>query len=159
MLVQFLCCDDYLYVCQILVMRNAAALYAILKSFPRYIIIPHRLIPSPPAVSSLPPPSPPPPPPDPPRFPPPWCVSQVVKTRLQRGLIRTLDHFHGWRNMSCCMDRQNCHTRADWVPLRNSRVPLLSLYGLITPLGNSNFLDEIYHTCTMTTTERLEFCP
>jgi hypothetical protein len=83
----------------------------------------------------------------------------VVKTRLQRALVRTIDHDHEWRNMSCCMPRQNCGNRKEWTSLRSSSVPLLSIYGLITPLGNCNFLDELYHTCVMTTTQRLDVCP
>jgi len=117
---------------QVLVMREARQLYDILQNNPRYIIIPHRLMPYP---------------------------HVVVKMRLKRGLVRTVDHDHGWRNMSCCMQRQNCRHRKDWIPLLNPAVPLLSIYGLITPLGNSNFLDEVYHSCSMTLSERLEFCP
>lgn len=53
-------------------------------------------------------------------------------------------------NMSCCMPRQNCVERKTWKHLSDPAVPIINYYGLYVPLGNVNFLDEKYRTCTLT---------
>jgi len=50
---------------------------------------------------------------------------------------------------SCCMKRQNCNDRKSWLSVKDSMVPIINYYGIITPLGNINFLDETYRTCSM----------
>lgn len=61
--------------------------------------------------------------------------------------------------ISCCMPRQNCKVREGWLPVRSPDVPVINIYGLYTPLGNSNFLDERYHTCQIFPDRRVDVCP
>ena len=54
-----------------------------------------------------------------------------------------------WMNQSCCMERQNCVHRKNWLSIKDPRVPVVNYYGLYVPLGNVNFLDEFYRTCSI----------
>ncbi len=71
-------------------------------------------------------------------------------------------------DLSCCLPRQRCENRDSWVSIRDVEgknntatasypVPILSLFGLYTAMGNANFLDEKYHSCKMSN-ERVERC-
>ncbi len=51
--------------------------------------------------------------------------------------------------MSCCLPRQNCWDRNDWLSVKETAVPVLNLFGLHTPLGNSNFHAELYRHCEL----------
>ena len=70
---------------------------------------------------------------------------QIVSQKLKRSLVNAgQDSFHSWHNMSCCLPRQNCRNRKGWTSVKSEKVPIVSAYGLLTPLGNTNFLDEVY---------------
>ena len=61
---------------------------------------------------------------------------------------------------SCCMKRQNCNDRKSWLSVKDSQVPVINYYGIITPLGNINFLDETYRTCSMSNyLDVYSYCP
>ena len=57
------------------------------------------------------------------------------------------------------MPRQNCKIRTGWLSVKSPEVPVVNIYGLLTPLGNCNFLDERYHTCTIIPDRRIDACP
>jgi hypothetical protein len=93
-----------------------------------------------------------------------------------KSVVKSERHNHTWRDMrsvlplspdvseflvscSCCLPRQNCKSRASWVPLRDPSVPLVNLFGLQVPLGNCNFLGEEYRACEMNLDRRLDYCP
>eukprot|EP00603_Paraphysomonas_imperforata_P007358 CAMPEP_0114422952 /NCGR_PEP_ID=MMETSP0103-20121206/5885_1 /TAXON_ID=37642 ORGANISM="Paraphysomonas imperforata, Strain PA2" /NCGR_SAMPLE_ID=MMETSP0103 /ASSEMBLY_ACC=CAM_ASM_000201 /LENGTH=371 /DNA_ID=CAMNT_0001591573 /DNA_START=88 /DNA_END=1203 /DNA_ORIENTATION=+ len=117
---------------QVLLMRKSAEMFQILKNHPRYIIIPHRLMPYP---------------------------ETIVKKKLHKNWANDgQDVDHSWYNMSCCLPRQNCKNRKGWTSVKSESVPIVSAYGLLTPLGNTNFLDEVYRFCTMMES-RVDVCP
>ncbi|RYH05962.1 hypothetical protein EON65_43465 [archaeon] len=65
-----------------------------------------------------------------------------------------------WEDLQCCIPRQHCTERHDWQHVSNaSAVPILSLYGIPVPLGNSNFHAETYRYCTLATSTDLHVCP
>ncbi len=69
------------------------------------------------------------------------------------------DHkLNTWKNMSCCMPRQNCDNRLDWGSIKTHKAPVLSIYDISVPLGNANFLQELYHGCVLHN-QLLDVCP
>jgi hypothetical protein len=62
-----------------------------------------------------------------------------------------------WDSKSCCLARQNCVSRKRWVYIKSSAVVALNYMGMEIPLGNVNFLDEMYRHCKLT--DALEICP
>ena len=55
-------------------------------------------------------------------------------------------------NMNCCMTRQNglyAMKRREWENVRSKNVPILQIYDLQIPLGNSNFHKESYRFCRL----------
>lgn len=117
---------------QILLMRKSAEMFKILKMHPRYVIIPHRLMPYPETI----------------------LTKKLHKTWANQGL----DPYHSWYNMSCCLPRQNCRNRKGWKSIKSDEVPVVSAYNLLTPLGNTNFLDEVYRHCSLMES-RVDVCP
>lgn len=63
-----------------------------------------------------------------------------------------------WMTQSCCMPRQNCVERKSWLSIKDPAVPVINYYGLYVPLGNVNFLDEMYRACKLTSYIG-EYCP
>lgn len=105
---------------QVLIWRTQNLSYHYLDRHPGIMLIPHRLMAYPDSV-----------------------IHSVHK-REEKGVL-----VNGWMNQSCCLPRQNCVERASWVSLKQSTVPVINYYGLKVPLGNSNFLDEVYRACTL----------
>jgi hypothetical protein len=77
--------------------------------------------------------------------------------------VSSRETLNDWRDLSCCMPRQNCIERVTWVPIaKKETVPLLNYSGIIVPLGNSNYLLESYRSCTMMPKQldgETSFCP
>lgn len=114
---------------QIIVVRDHERLYDHLRQNPRHMIIPHRLIPYP---------------------------VDVLKYKHARPSSNT--GSYEWYDYSCCMPRQNCKGRKTWKSVADSSVPMMKIYGLEVPLGNSNFHSEEYRSCTLSSSVYL-FCP
>ncbi len=124
---------DYVYFTesdQILMMRIHDELYAHLKRYPRRLILPHRLNPYP---------------------------SQILTGRYDRPLSthQPLD----WTDMNCCLQRQNCNGRKEWMSITKPTVPVLNIFGLQVALGNVNFHEEIYRPCQLNEAGGMPFCP
>lgn len=64
-----------------------------------------------------------------------------------------------WSDMNCCLERQNCGNRKSWLSVKDSRVPVLNIYGLYVPLGNANFFEETYRTCNLNEYGDWAYCP
>jgi hypothetical protein len=78
---------------------------------------------------------------------------------IKREPHPTTDLINGWTNVSCCLERQNCLSkRKEWRPVADPNVSMVHAYGLIVPLGNSNFLAEQYRYCKLMP-ERVDVCP
>jgi len=126
---------DYIYFTesdQILLLRQAKAMLNVLKMYPRYVLVPHRLMPYP---------------------------ETIVKKVIHRAPVHTDDNFFGWYEKSCCLERQNCFgKRLNWRSVKDKNVSLIHAAGFNVPLGNANFLKEEYHYCTMMP-EKVESCP
>jgi len=60
-----------------------------------------------------------------------------------------------WEDIHCCIPRQNCVNRKEWIPLANTSVVVSTVFGLNVPLGNSNFLLESYRACHLLTSDQL----
>jgi hypothetical protein len=74
-----------------------------------------------------------------------------------------ISSLNDWRDMSCCMPRQNCGDRNSWKHASDPKLSLLNYSGIMIPLGNSNFLLETYHHCkpmpNRLRQDRREWCP
>lgn len=70
----------------------------------------------------------------------------------------SVDTLNDWRNMRCCMPRQNCLDRNTWVSIASPSVPLVNYSGLIVPLGNADFLMERYRSCSIEAYDSNKFC-
>jgi hypothetical protein len=79
----------------------------------------------------------------------------------KKQTISMPDNHFGWLSHSCCMPRQNCLERDNWVPLLNENLPYMNIYGLHVALGNSNFHKLAYRPCTMLDKAVVEhnYCP
>jgi hypothetical protein len=143
-------------------LRNPERLFESLMEYPRYVLLPHRLIPYPELVrtnrpppresqtSSLPSLS--------------LCLpslSQIREKWVRRPAVFLTDSSHGWSDLSCCLPAgQRCETRDSWVKIQASEgnvnvssasypVSILPIYDLKVALGNANFLQEVYHSCQL----------
>lgn len=114
---------------QILISRTLPMMYDHLKKYPGRMILPHRLMP----------------------------YSKEVITVVHKRKIEEVK-LNQWMGQSCCIRRQNCVDRKDWKGLADPSVAVIDYYGLYVPLGNVNFLDESYRTCTMTSYIG-DYCP
>ena len=132
-------------------MRKPQLLFQSLKEYPRYVLLPHRLIPYPlmvttmyttaPHLFSL--------------------TSQVQMRWVRRPAVFLNDSFHGWSGLSCCLPAgHRCQSRDSWVKIQASEgkvntsspsypVPILPIYDLRVALGNANFLEESYRGCKL----------
>lgn len=118
---------------QILLLRRHAEFYEHLRQFPRQMIIPHRLIPYP---------------------------LDVLKYRHKREPSNASNGPYDWMDMTCCMPRQNCRERKDWMHVGNTSVPAVNIYGLEVPLGNNDFHAERYRACTLSESSSPHmYCP
>eukprot|EP00602_Paraphysomonas_sp_CaronLab_P006918 CAMPEP_0185022548 /NCGR_PEP_ID=MMETSP1103-20130426/5253_1 /TAXON_ID=36769 /ORGANISM="Paraphysomonas bandaiensis, Strain Caron Lab Isolate" /LENGTH=360 /DNA_ID=CAMNT_0027554659 /DNA_START=65 /DNA_END=1143 /DNA_ORIENTATION=- len=109
---------DYIYFTesdQILLMRRPQDLFDILHRFPRYVLLPHRLVTYP---------------------------KSVMKGVVRRPVVSVSDPSMDWVNMSCCLPRQNCQSRVDWVGIKSNNVSVLPMFNLNVALGNANFILE-----------------
>lgn len=113
---------DYIYFTesdQILMFQIPLLVYDHLKAFPNRVIVPHRLMPYPNIIS---------------------------KKQLKKDIISRSDPLL-WTNYSCCLTRQNCRNRNDWVAVSNKSVSFINIFGLDVALGNTNFHKESYRAC------------
>ena len=118
---------------QILMLRRHAEIYEHLRQYPRRMIIPHRLIPYP---------------------------SDVLKYRHKREPINLHNGPYDWMDMTCCMPRQNCRERKQWLHVSNVSVSSINVYGLEVPLGNNNFHAETYRACVLSESSSPHmYCP
>lgn len=118
---------------QILLFRHNGimkVIYEHLNKYHRQLLLPHRLMPYPNAV-------------------------------LQYHHHRNISLFHpfDWYDMNCCLPRQNCRDRKTWLKVSNETIPILNIYGLQVPLGNTNFHEETYRGCQLYPLGGLSFCP
>ncbi len=84
----------------------------------------------------------------------------------------------GFENYSCCLNRQNCLNRNDWVHGSDPKVTFMRIYGILcsfvllcysnnffllvgmsVALGNCNFHQETYRTCTVRSKDKTTICP
>lgn len=114
---------------QILIVKELAAFFKHLDKYPRRMMLPHRLMPYP----------------------------HDVISKIHGKNIDSSDMF-SWMNKSCCVARQNCISRADWLHIKDPVVEVVNIYGIQVPLGNSHFKIETYRHCTLYT-QRVEQCP
>lgn len=105
---------------QILMMRIPDQAYEYLDHFPRHLVVPHRLM-AYPAV--------------------------VVKHFHKREI--SCDPPLGWMDKKCLLPLQYCTDRKEWVHVSNETVPILNVYGIQVPLGNSDFHKEFYRACRL----------
>lgn len=116
---------------QILLWRIQGYMYDYLKQYPGHMLLPHRLMAYPARV-----------------------IEEVHFRPLSRNYAAKASQLNktvrAWQSMSCCLNRQNCKSRKKWVPLRNAQVNSLNYMGIEVPLGNVNFLDEMYRACKLT---------
>lgn len=75
--------------------------------------------------------------------------SDRILREIHQRELATIKKPNAWMGQSCCIQRQNCMDRKTWVSLKDSKVPIINYYGLYIPLGNVNFLDEMYRSCDM----------
>jgi len=52
-----------------------------------------------------------------------------------------------YRDAHCCIERQMCGHRRDWVTPPNTT--FVNIYGFYASMGNANFQAELYRSCTM----------
>mmetsp|Transcript_8776 Transcript_8776/g.19256 ORF Transcript_8776/g.19256 Transcript_8776/m.19256 type:complete len:454 (-) Transcript_8776:395-1756(-) len=107
---------------QILVSRELQLMYTHLKTYPGHMMLPHRLMP---------------------------YSSRVMGEAHLRDLASPSLQDGDWALRRCCLPRQNCVDRKDWLPLKDPRVPVINFYGLLVPLGNVNFLQESFRSCSL----------
>jgi hypothetical protein len=142
---------------QILMMRKPQRLFESLREYPRYVLLPHRLIPypdlvrtdglpSPQLISSL---------------PLSFSFSQIQERWVRRPAVFLKDSSHGWSHLSCCLPAgQRCESRDSWVKIQATEgkanttsasypVSILPIYDLKIALGNANFLEESYRGCKL----------
>ena len=107
---------------QVLVMRNHEIYYDYIDKNPRQLVVPHRLMPYPP---------------------------EIIKGFHGRDMNTNYSR-HTWEDVKCCMPRQNCQwDRDSWHHVKSPMVPLVQIFDLQVPLGNSNFLKETYRICDL----------
>ena len=133
---------DYVYFTesdQILMMRPLDTLYRHLELHRRRLVVPHRLMPYPEAV-----------------------LLHFHKRDIFRDIpSQALKGFgpRDWEAMNCCLRRQNCWDRREWVKVKNDTVPVVSVYGILAPLGNANFHAETYRYCRLYREGGQHICP
>ena len=150
---------------QVLVAHQAAhsALFEFLDKYPRRVLVPHRLVPYPPAIVELLNRSTSQP------------HSRVFHSKVLndfghagQGSISAKEMFMAsrgwlssgeatssgaaapnWETNKCCLPRQNCEQRGDWVAPADPSLAFMEVHGLPVALGNANFKAERFRPCTL----------
>jgi hypothetical protein len=133
---------DYIYFTesdQILMMRPLDEIYRHLEMYKRRLLVPHRLMPYPEPVLSM-------------------FHKRNVNAKMASQAVKGYGP-EDWEKMNCCLRRQNCWDRNEWIKVSNSTVPVVSVHGIITPLGNSNFHAETYRYCQLRAEGGQNICP
>ena len=143
---------DYFYFTeadQMLVLRSPNYVFKQLKDNPMFTVVPHRLVPYAKQVHDI--------------------VfdkfsrshKQVNGLTMRKQDIYLKDSHFGWMRHSCCMPRQNCLERDEWVPLLHPSLPYMNIFGLHVALGNSNFHKLSYRPCKIYSKDFVDnnFCP
>ena len=52
-----------------------------------------------------------------------------------------------WKNVKCCLQRQNCVDRKQWAHIGQTQIPIVRIHDLDVALGNANFHKEWYRGC------------
>lgn len=149
---------------QILMMRIPDDIYAYLDLNRRHLMIPHRLMAYPVSVlkyfhkRTV----------DVSDFPSSTEASSTSTTtvmtppRIEDGVLTSTFHPrspYDWMDMQCCLPRQHCTERNDWRKVSNTSVPVVNIFGLQVPLGNSNFHSEMYRACVLRESTNHHECP
>ena len=112
-------------------MRIHDALFHHIDTYPRRLLVPHRLIP----------------------YPEPILHHYHKRNGSAYGPLDFLQQ-------NCCSRRQNCPgKREDWLHVRNTTVEVGNIFGLQVPLGNNNFHAETYRSCTLDALGTTDICP
>jgi hypothetical protein len=120
-------------------MRIADDLYHYLQVKPRRVLVPHR-------INAY-----------------PSSVIYRIHKRMDEHIMKKEEFTNGWLNghqietndtwetqpWECCQARHICAHRKDWVHIQNGLVPMMKIYGLLVPLGNSNFHKEYFRECKL----------
>eukprot|EP01035_Chromulina_nebulosa_P024709 gene24709-32186_t len=101
-------------------MRIPAEIYDYVSANKRHLVIPHRLMPYP----------------------------EEILTYFWNRTLSTAGPYD-WMDFTCCLPRQLCQERNHWIHVKNSSVPILNMFGLQVPLGNTDFHRETYRACIM----------
>ena len=84
---------------------------------------------------------------------------QSLPNKKKKNVIDVNDNrYNHWMNASCCMPRQNCINRKTWIKVIDSSVPVMNIFNLLVPLGNTNFHIESYRSCEFYS-KRIRICP
>lgn len=110
---------------QVLLMRNSAQIYELINNDPgMHYVGPHRLVPYPKQVTAM------------------------------HGYHATVpSQPDTWASYQCCMKRQNCANRDDYILLTNDtkhEINFIDVHGIDVILGNVNFMLESYRHCSLT---------
>lgn len=141
---------------QILVTRDMHRLYKYVEEHPRSVLVPHRLVVTPPA----------------------FLASQnrsmdlpvhITSNRLSHA-HKVIHKFQSKSSsndqiststlfqMSCCLDTHGYGlTRIHWKRINDKATQLVNIHGVVAVAGNANFPNQIYRTCNVT--QRLLKCP
>lgn len=115
-------------------MRIPVDIYSYLDKYPRHLMVPHRLMAYPSSIITL----------------------HHKRTPSNSSPFQ-------WMDMTCCLPRQHCTERKNWVHFSDAKnLSLLNIYGIQVPLGNANFHAETYRACTLRTksgNESENICP
>lgn len=65
------------------------------------------------------------------------------------AVIKSTSKNYGWKDVMCCIPKQNCLSRDDWVEVFDQSVQFVDIYGLYVALGNSDFHKSTYRTCSI----------
>ena len=142
---------------QILVARDIHRLYKYVEDYPRSLLVPHRLVVTPPSflasqnrTTDLPIP--------------------ITSNRLSRTskVVRKFQSKSSSDNKistssplfrtSCCFDTHGYGlTRIHWKGINDKATQLVNIYGVVAVAGNANFPSQVYRTCNVT--QRLIKCP
>jgi len=64
---------------------------------------------------------------------------------------------YDWMDMSCCIQRQLCQERNNWIHVKNSSVAIVNVFGLQVPLGNTGILVSIFKSLVSISSKFLDF--
>ncbi len=66
---------------------------------------------------------------------------------------------YDWMDMQCCLTRQHCTDRKEWMHVSNTSVPIVQIYHIQVPLGNADFHRENYRGCKLRASHEVGYCP